>query len=116
MSKTLTVKFHDDADTKQTPWAAIKDIKERDARCVNLYTADEQVAGADMLAKAREVFIRSRCFLNFRDTVMVVKVEKVAASDKLSSGFDAFQRAMADLGAVENHRNGHYNYHLFPRK
>ena len=117
MSKTptLTVKFHEDSDVKQMPWTAKKDIQERNNRCQSLYTVDEQAKGYELLGQAQSTFIRSRCFINFRDTVMVIKVESVKSADKLSEAFDTFEKCMAELGAVENHRNGHYIYHIFPR-
>lgn len=117
MSKapTLTTRFLNDTETKQTPWAIIADIKKKDAAAEVLYTQAEKDRAAELLAQAREVFIRSRCFLNYRDSFIVIKVEKVQSSDKLSAGFDAFELAMAELGAENDHKNGHYLFHIFPR-
>ena len=113
---TITTRFLNDTETKQMPWNIIKDIKERDAAGILNYTADEVAQANALLAQARQVFIRSRCFVNFRENFVTLKVESVKAADKLNAGFDAFELALAELQAENDHKNGHYLFHIFPRK
>jgi hypothetical protein len=114
-TNNLTVKFLEDRETKQAPWKQIADVKARDARCAALYTTQELEKAAALEALARSVFIRSRVFLNKRDTFIALKIESVKGADRMSEGYDAFEKAMADLNAVKTPLNGHYIYHIFPR-
>lgn len=114
-NKTLTVKFLEDRETKQMPWAQIADVKARNARCSALYTPDELAKAEALEVLARSVFIRSRVFLNKRDRFIALKIESVKGADRMSEGYDAFNKAMADLNAEMTPLNGHYIYHIFPR-
>jgi len=112
---SLKVQFHEDRETKQAPWRQIADVQARDARCAALYTAQELTQAEALATLARSVFMRSRVFLNKRDSFIALKVESVKGADRVSQGYDAFEKAMADLNAVKDTLNGHYIYHIFPR-
>ena len=107
--------FYDDTPVKQSKQKAFLDARRRDAENEALFTPAEKAVGADMLLKAVGAYMRSRCYLNYREHSMVVKVEHPKASDKLSSSVEAFDKAMAELGADVKHKNGHLLYHIFPR-
>ena len=112
----LTVKFLEDRETKQAVWKQIADVRARDKRCAALYTADELAQAEALAAQARGVFVRSRIFLNKRDTFIALKVESVKGADRVSEAYDEFEEAMAAVNAEKTPLNGHYIYHFFPRK
>ena len=113
---TITTKFYEDSEVKQSAIFAKKDVIRRNANSKNLYTVDEQAVGDVMLMAAQNAFIRSRCFLNYREGSMVIKVESPKASDRVTEAADQFEKAMADLNALRKVKNGHYLFHIFPRK
>jgi hypothetical protein len=113
---SLTVQYLEDRETKQAVWKQLADVKARDKRCEALYTPAELAQAEALEALARSVFIRSRVFLNKRDRFIALKIESVKGADRVSEGYDAFEKAMAELNAEKTPLNGHYIYHIFPRK
>lgn len=118
MSKVPSInhRFLDDTETKQSAVYALADIKKRCTAGRNNFTADELAKGEELLALARAAFIRSRCFLNTREKFITLKIENVKSSDKLSAAYDVFEKAIAQLNPDNDHKNGHYLFHIFPRK
>jgi hypothetical protein len=114
-SPTLTIKFCDDKEVKQTPWAALEHVKQINSKNEGNFTDAEKATAEQMLAQARAAFIRSTCYRNYRANSIVIKVASPKASDKLTSAVDAFELAMAKLGAERKNENGHYLYHIFQR-
>lgn len=112
---TLTVKFCDDKEVKQSPWAAKAHVAKINADNEGKFTDAEKATAEAMLAQARAAFIRSTCYRNYRANSIVIKVASPKASDKLTSAVDAFELAMAKLGAERKNENGHYLYHIFQR-
>ncbi len=117
MSKVPSInhRFLDDKETKQSAYHALQDVKKRCAAGRGNFTADELAKADELLALARAAFIRSRCFLNTREKFMTLKIESVKSSDKLSAAYDVFERAIAQLNPDNDHQNGHYLFHIFPR-
>jgi hypothetical protein len=118
MSKTPSInhRFLEDTETKQSAIYALQDVKKRNAAGRGNFTVDELNKADELLALARAAFIRSRCFLNTREKFITLKIENVKSSDKLSTAYDVFEQAIAQLNPDNDHKNGHYLFHIFPRK
>jgi hypothetical protein len=117
MSQTpsLSVRFLEDSDHKQNIVKTMQHIKKVDAESRALYTPSELAEAEALFRQAQSTFMRSRVFINHRPTFIAIKIEKVAAADRLTEAYDAFERAMADKHAGLDHKNGHHIYHIFPR-
>lgn len=77
--------------------AAYLNARERSDAARALYSAIAQQRAADVFEAVRTTFIRSKCYLTFRNKFITVKVCKPSASDKLYA--DALEKELDAMGA-----------------
>lgn len=76
--------------------AAYLNARERSTKAQNLYTPAEQARAADIFESVRTTFIRSKCYLTYRNKFISIKVCNPTASDKLHA--DALEAELTAMG------------------
>ena len=82
------------ADDKR---AAYFNAKQRSAQAQQQYTAAQQALAASIFDIVRNAFIRSKCYLTYRNNFVAIKVCKPTASDKLAATTLEAQLATANV-------------------
>ena len=76
--------------------AAFLNARERSAKAQGLYSAAEQQRATDIFESVRTTFIRSKCYLTYRNKFIAIKVCNPTASDRLHA--DALEAELNTLG------------------
>jgi hypothetical protein len=88
----------DEVSRGQSAFFAVNDAARRNKENRPLYT-NSQIESAEMLLDmTRKVFERSRVYLNYRETMITVKVAKPWAADKLKPEWDLLKEHLAKTG------------------
>lgn len=77
--------------------AAYLNAKERSAAAQANYTAAQQALASSIYEIVRSTFIRSKCYLTYRNSFVAIKVCKPTASDKLAAAQLEEQLAAANV-------------------
>lgn len=75
-----------DSKPSRNAYASAIDAQRRNLENIDLYT-DEQVEHAiAVLDLVRSTFIRSKCYINYREKFIAIKVNKPTMADRLNAG------------------------------
>jgi hypothetical protein len=82
----------------QSKFFAVQDAARRNKKNRPLFS-DLQALSAELLVRATQsVFERSRVYLNYRETMITVKVSSPKAADKLKPEWDLLKEHLAQTG------------------
>jgi hypothetical protein len=96
-------------------WAMYVDAKRQTRDNIVNFTTAERITVSNWVAWADNAYIRSRVFVNYRKTVVVIKVESPTVSDRVSTAVAKFDEFCESHGIVKHHsKDGHYLYHISP--
>ena len=80
-----------------------EDIKKRNDTYIKLYPDAAIFEGENMLSRVSEAFFRSRCYLNYREHFIVIKVHQPSLSDLVSKEAEEL-RTLCDERGYTIHR------------
>lgn len=109
--------YIDNEEKSRLPgWLCVEDAKKRNAVNEALYSESERQLAEIFANQARNAYIRSRVYLNYREKFIAVKIDKPSVSDKISVAVDALNRDAEALGYTIVKTKSNIVYRLFPRK
>lgn len=82
--------------TRLPAWLAREDCERRNSQNFNLFTKEEISFGEQIRQRASNIFLRSRVFLNYRETFIAVKVEAPKIADKLNPEYSQLLKFAKD--------------------
>ena len=97
-------------------WICVEDAKKRNTQNESLYSESEKQLADIFAQQARNAYIRSRVYLNYREKFIAVKIDKPSVSDKISVVADALHKDAEALGYKIIKTKTNIVFRLFPRK
>lgn len=92
----------EETKTPQAPWECVMDIKRRNEQNRDTYDAEYHALADDIKHRASQAWSRSRCFLNYRDRFIAIKVDRPTRADATSKEVETFDR-YCELVGVKKH-------------
>ena len=85
-------------DVKHDPWAAWVDAQERNREQQELWCTAKQQEAREIQSLAREAYMRSQVYLNYRKKYITIKIADPVAADKISSEARQFEQLIRQRG------------------